>query len=181
LGFKKYVKEFGWGGISDLAEKLSKSTSYICKRIKLTELPKDIVVLISKSEITVSAGEELFSLEDRDTQSNLTQIIQEQQLSSRRVRKLVKKIGAKNLKDDRFYQIVDKSDPEKIHRVFDKIIISLRLLIKKLATIIENVEDKWIFYDILMQHKHMLDQQIDLLIKEKRKYKKHSNILVRYY
>ena len=57
-------------------------------------------------------------------------------------------------------------------------IISLKLLIKKLVTIIESVEDKWIFYDILMQHKHMLHQQIDLLIKEKRKYKKYSRILV---
>jgi ParB family transcriptional regulator, chromosome partitioning protein len=56
---------------------------------------------------------------------------------------------------------------------FDRIIISLRILLKKLATIIENVEDEWIFYDIIMEHKHILDQHIDFLIKEKRKYKKH--------
>jgi ParB family chromosome partitioning protein len=60
-------------------------------------------------------------------------------------------------------------------------IISLRLLIKRLATIIEAVDDKWIFYDILMQHKHILHEQIDLLIKEKRKYKKYYRILVGYH
>ena len=37
LAFRKYVVEFGWGGVSELAQKLSKSTSYVCKRIKLVE------------------------------------------------------------------------------------------------------------------------------------------------
>jgi ParB family transcriptional regulator, chromosome partitioning protein len=42
LAFKKYVNEFGWGSVSELSQKLSKSKSYVCKRIKLTQLPKDI-------------------------------------------------------------------------------------------------------------------------------------------
>jgi ParB family transcriptional regulator, chromosome partitioning protein len=33
----------------------------------------------------------------------------------------------------------------------------------------EYIEDNWIVYEILMQHKNMLHTQIDLLIKEKRK------------
>ncbi|MFZ0358010.1 MAG: hypothetical protein WAL53_07740, partial [Nitrososphaeraceae archaeon] len=64
------------------------------------------------------------------------------------------------------------------HGAFDKAIITLRISLKRLASIIENVDDKWIFYDILMQHKHMLHQQIDLLIRERRKYKKHSLLLL---
>jgi ParB family chromosome partitioning protein len=60
LAFRKYVNEFGWGGVSELAQKLSKSTSYICKRIKLTELPKDIIDLISTSEISAATGEDCF-------------------------------------------------------------------------------------------------------------------------
>ena len=31
LAFRKYVEQFGWGGISELSQKLSKSTSYVCK------------------------------------------------------------------------------------------------------------------------------------------------------
>jgi ParB family transcriptional regulator, chromosome partitioning protein len=181
LAFKKYVNEFGWGGVSELAEKLSKSTSYICKRIKLTELPEDMIDLISKSEISVSIGEELLPLVDKNVQSRLTEFILERQLSSRTVRKLVKKVGTKNLDKSSFYYTASTNEYEKIHRIFDKVIISIRILIKKLSTIIENVEDNWIFYDILMQHKHMLDQHIDILIKEKRKYRKHSHILVRYH
>jgi ParB family chromosome partitioning protein len=178
LAFRKYVNEYGWGSISELGEKLSKSTSYICKRIKLTELPKDVIDLISKSEISVSTGEELLPIGDKDTQSKLIEIIHERQLSSRMVRKLVKTLGTKKLDEDLFYRFTDTSEYEKIHKIFDKMIISLRLAIKRLAAIIETVDDKWIFYDILMQHKLILHHQIDLLIKQKRKYKKYSRILI---
>jgi ParB family chromosome partitioning protein len=180
LAFRKYVNEFGWGGVSELAKKLSKSTTYICKRINLLELPKDVMELISKSEINVSIGEELIPIADKHAQSKLAELIQEKNLSSRMVRKIVKGVGTKNIDKDPFYQFGgrSRSDNEIIHRSFDKAIIILRISIKKLATIIENLDDKWMFYDILMQHKHMLDQQIDLLIREKRKYKKHSLLLL---
>ncbi|GEM_PF-1265340 len=140
-----------------------------------------MIDLVSKSEIRVSIGEELLPIVDKNVQSRLTQIIRERQLSSRTVRKLVKKFGTKNLGKSSFYYTTSTNEYEKIYKMFDKLIISIRMLIKNLATIIENVEDKWIFYDIFMQHKHMLDLQIDLLIKEKRKYKKHSYILARYH
>ena len=177
LAYRKYVQEFGWGGVSELAEKLSKSSSHICKRIKLTELPRDIIDLISRSEISVSIGEELLPIGDKNTQSKLTEVIQERKLSSRMVRKLVKKIENKKLDED-FYYFNSKTEHDRIGRTFDKIIISIKLLIKKLATLIETVEDNWIFYDILMQHKHVLHEQIDLLLKERKKYKKYSRILV---
>jgi ParB family chromosome partitioning protein len=178
IAYRKYVQEFGWGGVSELAEKLSKSTSYICKRIRLTELPNDIIDLISKSEISVSMGEELLPIEDKNTQLELTQIIQGRRLSSKTVRKLVKGLGNKNLNEE-LNRLDDKNEYENICKIFDKIIISIKLLIKKLATIIETVEDKWIIYDVLMQHKLKLHDQIDLLIKERRKYKKYSRMLVR--
>jgi ParB family chromosome partitioning protein len=178
LAFRKYVVEFGWGGVSELAQKLSKSTSYVCKRIKLAELPKDILELISKSEINISIVEELLPIADKLSQSKLTELVQDRHLSVRMVRKIVKGIGAEKIDKDHFYHLTSRSDNEMIPRSFDKAIIALRISIRKLATIIENVDDKWMFYDILMQHKHMLHQQIDLLIKEKRKYKKHSLLLL---
>jgi ParB family chromosome partitioning protein len=44
--FKTYVDDFGWGGITKLAEKLGKNPSYITKRIKLLDLPSDVRDLI---------------------------------------------------------------------------------------------------------------------------------------
>lgn len=180
LAFKKYVNEFGWGSVSELAKKLSKSKSYVCRRIKLIELPKDVKELISNSEVKATIGEELFPINDKHIQSKLTRLIQEKHLSSRMVRKIIKEVRI-NVKDkDVFYYNESKSDSEIIHKSFDKAIIALRISVRKLATIIENLDGKWMFYDILMEHKQVLHQQIDLLIKEKRKYKKNFLILRAY-
>jgi len=176
LAFRKYVNEYGWGGVSELAQKLSKSPGYVCRRMKLVELPKDIIDLISKSEINVSTAEELLSVKDKYNQSKIAVLIRDKKLSSRNTRKL--------LKTDLDYTNIDSSfrthndqydyDKERISKCFDKSIIALRIATKKLGSIVECVEDNWIFYDILLHHRNMLNSQIDLLIKEKRKYKKVS-------
>jgi ParB family chromosome partitioning protein len=176
--FIKYVNKFGWGGVSELALKLSKSPGYVCRRMKLVELPKDVIELISKSEISVSIAEELLSVKDRYKQSKLAVLIRNKQLSSRDTRGLIK--------DDLTYTDIDSSfhayndhfnrAQERICKSFDKSIIALRIAIKKLGLIVETVEDDWIFYDILLHHKNMLNSQIDLLIKEKRKCKNEKSL-----
>lgn len=65
------------GGVSNLAKKLSKSTSYISKRIKLIELPKDVKELISISEVDATIGEELLSISNQHTQYKLARLIRE--------------------------------------------------------------------------------------------------------
>jgi ParB family chromosome partitioning protein len=134
--------------------------------------------LISKSEINISIVEELLPITDKLSQSKLTELVQDRHLSVRMVRKIVKGIGTNKIDKDPFYHLTSRRDNETIYKSFDKAIIALRISIRKLATIIENVDDKWMFYDILMQHKLMLHQQIDLLIREKKKYKKHSLLLL---
>jgi ParB family transcriptional regulator, chromosome partitioning protein len=178
LAFRKYVNKFGWGGVSELAQKLSKSPGYVCRRMKLVELHKDVIELISKSEISVSIAEELLSVKDKYKQSKLAILIRNKQLSSRDTRGLIK--------DDLTYTDIDSSfhayndhfncAQERICKSFDKSIIALRIAIKKLGSIVETVEDDWIFYDILLHHKNMLNSQIDLLIKEKRKYKNEKSL-----
>lgn len=181
MAYSKYVKELGWGGVSELARKLSKSPSYISKRIKLTELPNDVIELISKSEIKVSVGEELFRAMNQGPQSNLVELIQERQLSCRAVRRLVKQTCNEKIDKDLLHRYSDVGQNEKIRMIFDKLIISIRMVIKKLVCIIETVEDKWVLYDTLMQHKHLLHQQIDILIKERKKYIRNSHFLHRSY
>ena len=90
------------------------------------------------------------------------------------VRKMVRDMVDKNIEKDFLNNYSDKDHNEMIQRLLVKAIIALRISIKKLATIIESAEDKWILYEILMHVKHILHQQIDVLLKEKRKYKKRS-------
>jgi len=178
LAFRKYVNKFGWGGVSELAQKLSKSPGYVCRRMKLVELPKDVIELISKSEISVSNAEELLTVKDKYKQSELAEMIRNKQLSSRDTRGLIKEDLAYTDIDSLSHTYNDHYDcaQERISKSFDKSIIALRIAIKKVGSIVETVEDDWIFYDILLHHKNMLNSQIDLLIKEKRKYKNEKSL-----
>jgi ParB family chromosome partitioning protein len=173
LAFRKYVNEFGWGGISELAHKISKSASYISRRIKLVNLPQNILDLISQSSINITTVEELLPVEDNHTKSLFTKLICDKNLSSREVRKLVKRIDTKDVNmDSIFNQYNNTNEYTRLSKSFDKAIITLRIAIKKLAAIIEKIEDNWLLYDMMMQHKHLLDNQVDLLIKQKAKYQK---------
>lgn len=171
LAFKKYVSEFGWGGVSDLAQKISKSPRYVCRRLKLLELPREVVDLISESEIHVSAAEELLCIKNKNRQSELAALILKRNVSSRKVRGLIRADGEESIyyNDSMSYLVADNGI--EISKIFDKPIIALRIALNKLAMTIESTENNWILYEILMQHKNMLHTQIDLLIREKKKYR----------
>ena len=175
LAFRNYVNKFGWGGVSDLAEKISKSPGYVSKRIRLVELPESVKDLLSKCEISISAAEELLPVSSRDEKTKIAIVIKNKKLPLRKVRELIKKNNS----------IVDESDSlsfghyddisyskDRILKSVDKSIITLRIAVKKMGSIMEGVEDDWILYGILLYQRNILISQIDQLIKQKRKYKK---------
>jgi ParB family transcriptional regulator, chromosome partitioning protein len=180
--FKKYVIDFGWGGVSDLALKLGKSVGYVTKRIKLLDLPADVIHSINNSSLNTSIAEELFCIKSKFKQSEIAGLISARNLSFRKARQVIKEIGNdfSSPSTNQFFEI-PKSDPSEIsQRSFDKSITALRMVTKKLSSIIEDNQDNWIIYEVLMQHRNMLNSQIDLLIKQKKKrkaqYHKLSNI-----
>lgn len=61
--FKKYVVDFGWGGVSELAKKIGKSEEYVSHRIQLLKLPEDVRQVISDNQINVSQAIELTNLD----------------------------------------------------------------------------------------------------------------------
>lgn len=170
LAFRKYVNEFGWGAATELAHKLSKSSSYVSKRMKLLELPEDVLRLLCDSEISVATGEELLSLEERNKQSKVAAMVVRNAISSKRLRKMIK--DEKTHLDDftDFSYLSCSDEKEKFFKAFDKSIISLRIAMNRIAMIIEKIEDNWILYEILMNHKNTIHFQIDLLIREKKQY-----------
>ena len=64
---------------------------------------------------------------------------------------------------------MNKTDNKIRARSFDRTIISLRIAMNRIASIIDDVEDDWILYEMLMQHKRRLHEQIDILIKQRKK------------
>ena len=167
--FRSYVKDLGWGGISDLASKIGKSVSYVDKRLKLLDLPPEIIESISNSAISTSVAEELSFIDDTSKQLEVARIAAKEKMSSRKIRTL-----AKEFKDSFDFNqnpsILTIADIyQRSQRSFDKSITALKIAMNKLCTIIDQTEDDWIVYEILMEHKAMLSAQIDLLIKEKKK------------
>jgi len=167
--FKIYVDDRGWGGLTELSSKISKSTTYICKRLSLLELPEELLEQVSSFQICPSTAEELIPLKDLNDRHRIASLVIKNGYSSRQTRKLVEASRKPNC--DRFISYQDKIvDLElKAARSFDKSITALKIAMSKISSIAEAVEDNWIVYEILLQHKNMLNAQIDVLIREKKK------------
>jgi ParB family transcriptional regulator, chromosome partitioning protein len=180
--FEIYVIKYGWGGISELAEKIGKSTSYVDRRLQLLNLPKDVLDSISGSQVSPTIGVELITLKDGQQQSDLAKLVLQRKLSSREVRNLVKDMknnsGEINSNDDDDDDELDDLKSSSINiedidkmtkRIFDKSLLILKIASSKLGVLVPSIEDNWIIYELLMQNKQIIDNQINILIKEKKK------------
>ena len=152
------------------AEKLSKSSSYVSKRMRLLDLPDDVFQLLCDSEISVSTGEELLSIKESDKQSKFGMMVVNQSMSSKKLRKIIKEEKCQLDNHISFPYSYNGNEKEKFFKAFDKSIISLRIAMNRLTMIIEKIEDNWILHEILMNHKNTIHFQIDLLIMEKKQY-----------
>ena len=176
--FKAYVTNYGWGGISDLAARLGKSIGYVDRRIRYLDLPADVVESLSAGSLSISIGDELLPLKEKVQQSMLAELIKKRKLSFRQVRQL--KTEMKN--SDNPFDVLDFQTKlididTKTQKAFDKAIIAIRVAMNKLASVIEDV-DNWTVYEMLLQHKNMLHNQIDILLKEKKKILKNYYIYI---
>jgi len=166
--FKTYVSDYGWGGVSELAAKLGKSVSYVTKRIMLLNLPKKVKDSIIECTLSPSVAQELIYLQNGEDSTHLAKLIINRHLTTKNVRKMV--MGMNNDKniEEPFVEHITL-DSVKKQRSFDKTIITLRIAMNRIGNIINEVDDDWIIHETLMQHKRRLHEQIDVLIKQRKK------------
>ena len=168
--FKKYVYENGWGSASQLATKLGKSVAYITKRIMLLDLPSEVTKAINENLLGPSIAEELFSIKQEDEKSKLAKLIIEKNMTINNVRIMVKEMMVTDIDGSDESEIVMNKVGNNIRaRSFERTIVSLKIAMNRIASIIDDVEDDWILYEMLMQHKRRLHEQIDILIKQRKK------------
>ena len=122
---------------------------------------------IENSSLKPSSAEELLPVKDSERQSQLGKMIVKRHLTTMKARELVK--------DDPFYcensEIIEvRSDLQS----FNKSIVILRIAMNKLATIIEKEEENGnlLICELLMHQKKLLHDQIDIMMKSKKKYAK---------
>jgi ParB family chromosome partitioning protein len=85
--FRRYVIDFGWGGVSDLAKKIGKSEEYVSHRIQLLKLSEEIKNKISFRRLNVSKAIEISTI-PIEKQSQIVGEIIENNLSVKRIREL---------------------------------------------------------------------------------------------
>src|ERR671911_426041 len=85
--FRRYVVDFGWGGVSELAKKIGKSEEYVSHRIQLLKLPQDVKEKIMLNKLSVSQALELTTISPNNI-IHLTDHIIENELTIRQIREV---------------------------------------------------------------------------------------------
>lgn len=170
--FKRYVDEYGWGGVSELARRIGKCVQYVSSRIHLLSLPQEVQDRISRRrEITPSVAQELTSLSDPSMQKMLSEVIVEERLTRREVRHIIRRMeeGHESEPLVSYYSLEEKRQ-HMIDRALKKYIASMKVCMTRLDDALDHVdEDEWLVRELLIQHRAFIHLSIDNLLKLKKK------------
>ena len=177
VAFNRYVKEFGWGGVSNLALKIGRSQEYVTKRIQLLSLPKSVIVDIISDRISTTTALELLPLNYSQIQT-LSKIIHNSHLSKNQVRQIIK--DSKNTRNNKhsdtdtaYYNIISQEDKE---RAFRKAITVLKSTLINWDDIIRNMNDDWLLQEIFLEYRIKLHGDIDTFLRLRKCMKRINNI-----
>ena len=175
--FKRYVDGYGYGGVSELAEKIGKSEGYVSNRIRLLSLPAEVKEEVIRRRISPSVAQELVSLDGGDG-GEIVEIIREHHLSMREVRRIVRRRrGQGPLRvDGPLASDLDATFPDfserrlqAVDRALAKAVASLRTDMYRLGEVIGDVPDQWVLTELLFQCRTALNDQIDNLLRFRKK------------
>ena len=124
--FKKYVDDFGWGGVSELASKIEKSEEYVSHRIQLLKLPSDAKKQLMQNMLSVSQSLELLGVPS-DEQAEMTKRIYEENLTVKQIRSI------KKAKDSKKDPLATKK--EQSHRITKKTKLALKMALSRIDSV----------------------------------------------
>ncbi|WP_337862220.1 ParB/RepB/Spo0J family partition protein [Nitrososphaera sp.] len=85
--FRRYIVDFGWGGMTELAKKIGKSEEYVSHHMQLLKLPDDIKERIANRSLNVSQAIEIAQI-PQEKQSLIVEHIMNNKLTVRQIREL---------------------------------------------------------------------------------------------
>jgi len=176
--FRRYVIDFGWGGVSDLAKKIGKSEEYVSHRIQLLKLSEEIKNKIVSNGLSVSKAIEISTI-PIEKQSQIVGEIIKKNLSVKRIREL-KMILRDNITED--YNNICLSDStnyfSKSLKITKKASLSLKVTLARIDNLIEesqisiDPEQRTEIINFLMEIRIRIHELIDDTIKFKNYNKK---------
>jgi ParB family transcriptional regulator, chromosome partitioning protein len=176
--FRRYVIDFGWGGMSDLAKKIGKSEEYVSHRIQLLKLSEEIKKKIVSNMLNVSKAIEISTI-PIEKQSQIVGEIIENNLSVKRIREL-KMILRDNISED--YSNIGLTNGNnylsKSLKITKKASLSLKVTLARIDNLIEESqisiepEQRTEVINFLMELRIRIHELIDDTIKFKNYNKK---------
>ena len=133
--FRRYVVDFGWGGVSELAKKIGKSEEYVSHRIQLLRLSVDIKEQIINSKINVSQALELTSIPS-DKQSEIVSYVMSGNPTVKQIRE-VKSIIKNGIANDIHCRNLSKK--VRVLKTTKKTSLALKLTLARIDNLIEEV------------------------------------------
>ena len=125
--FKKYVDDFGWGGVSELASKIEKSEEYVSHRIQLLKLPSEAKKQLIQNALSVSQSLELLGVPSEE-QAEMAQRIYDDHLTVKQIRS-IKKSKVKKDDDPR------TTKAEQSHRITKKTKLGLKMALSRIESV----------------------------------------------
>jgi ParB family transcriptional regulator, chromosome partitioning protein len=176
--FRRYVIDFGWGGVSDLAQKIGKSEEYVSHRIQLLKLSEETKRKIASNMLNVSKAIEISTI-PIEKQSEIVGEIIENNLSVKRIREL-KMILRDNITED-YSNLGFASGNNYLSKAFKitkKASLSLKVTLARIDNLIEESqisiepEQRTEIINFLMELRIRIHELIDDTIKFKNYNKK---------
>jgi ParB family transcriptional regulator, chromosome partitioning protein len=88
--FEMYVTEYGWGGVTKLANTIMKSEQYVSSRLQLLKLPKSVLERVISGQLKVSHALELITMTGNSNEIVADSIVEEN-MSIKEIRRLKQK------------------------------------------------------------------------------------------
>ncbi len=180
--YKRYVDEYGYGGVSELARRIGKSEPYVSKRLGLLDLPTRVQEDIIRRRITPSVAEELSALNPDDAR-RLAGQVGIKGLTRSEIRRTIKKLRETGSVSDAHVYEREEIALRRVDRAMTKCMASLKVCLTQIDDVIDNLgEDEWfVRREALIYYRKMIHQFIDEIITLQKRGDAYSPFLTRYF
>ena len=133
--FRRYVIDFGWGGVSELARKIGKSEEYVSHHMQLLKLPDEIKHKIMNDSLKVSQAIEIVQI-PHDKQQRIVSEVVNNNLTVRQIREL--KMAIKE--EQTFNKIITSANDEsRSLAIAKKASLTLKITLARVDNLINEV------------------------------------------
>ena len=173
--YRKYVVDYGWGGVSELGKKIGKSEEYVSHRMKLLELPEYVRMQISANKLNVSQALELTNVA-QDQKTILMEKVVKDRLTVREIRRLKQEYRNEvvlSTWQESNKELYQEKNRKKTIKIIDKSSLVLKITLSKFDDLIED-SHKLSSKRQLKMLKFLMNQRLKVhaMIDESIKYKK---------